>query len=128
MELSLRRTKTNPSYLSALRFAKLGLAKKAYDIKVYNVKKQCDMADYIVVMSASSNRQVHAIADAVLNESHFASVEGLPQAHWALVDTGDVIVHIFLENVRDYYHFDKLYGHFECETVQETQRKILRLA
>lgn len=73
--------------------------------------------DYFVISSGSSTRQVKAIADEVavrLNHGKTRSksivVEGYAEGEWVLIDAGDVIVHIFLDERRDFYDLEGLWG------------------
>lgn len=92
-----------------------GLDKKASNIEVIDVRGKVDYADYVVVMSGRSDRQVNAIARGVEETlkkqlgARCLGVEGLPQGQWALMDYGDVIVHIFHEDTRGYYDLEALW-------------------
>jgi ribosome-associated protein len=73
------------------------------------------IADYFVICSGNSERQVKAIAqeiDKALGEKEIdpRHVEGLEQGRWVLMDYGDVIVHIFTPAERDYYRLEKLWS------------------
>lgn len=74
------------------------------------------VADEFVVVSAANDRQVKAIVDEVERAAHeggFAKplrIEGLDDRHWVLMDYGDVIVHVFLEETRRYYELERLWS------------------
>lgn len=74
------------------------------------------VADEFVVVSASNDRLVKAIVDDVeraLDEAGHGKplrVEGLEDRHWVLVDYGDVVVHVFLEETREYYELERLWS------------------
>lgn len=73
------------------------------------------IADYFVICSGTSERQIKALAGAVDEELgkkdiHVRNVEGLQQALWVLMDFGDVIVHIFSPEQRDYYKLERLWS------------------
>jgi ribosome-associated protein len=74
------------------------------------------VADEFVIVSASNDRQVKAIVDDLeraVDESGHAKplrVEGLDDRHWVLIDYGDVVVHVFLEETRRYYELERLWG------------------
>ena len=73
-----------------------------------------EMADYMVVCSGRSTRQVAAIADKLmdrLKQDHGVSckVEGKETGDWVLIDAGDVIVHVFRPEVRDFYQLEKMW-------------------
>ncbi len=72
-------------------------------------------ADLMVIASGRSQRHVGALADHLLRnlkEAGFGKckVEGMPACDWVLIDTGDVIVHIFRPEVRDFYKLEKIWG------------------
>ncbi len=72
------------------------------------------LADYMVVASGRSHRHVSAIADQITEALHKGGykrvrVEGLPHCDWVLVDAGDVIVHVFRPEVRDFYNLEKMW-------------------
>jgi ribosome-associated protein len=98
----------------AIEVAKAGLDKKAVGLEVLDVAGRVDYADYIVLMSGRSDRQVAALAsgieDALRAKGKKAlSVEGLPTASWVLIDFGDVVVHIFQEEARGMYDLEGLW-------------------
>lgn len=78
------------------------------------MKGRSPVADYILVCSGSSDRQVRAIADSVSKEMKNAGiyalgVEGYSEGRWILADYGDVIVHIFYGELRDFYDIESLW-------------------
>ena len=89
--------------------------KQAMDIVLLDTRGVCSFADYFVVCSGDSVRQIQAIYDEV---GHILKREGiLPHHHegtidsgWLLLDYGDVIVHIFAPFEREYYQLDKLWS------------------
>jgi ribosome-associated protein len=74
------------------------------------------VADEFVIASASNDRLVKAIVDDVeraIDDAGFGKplrVEGLDDRHWVLVDYGDVVVHVFLDETRDYYELERLWS------------------
>ncbi len=75
------------------------------------------ITDYFVVTSASNDRQVRAIAEEIERRVKHApggrgpkTVEGLDDAHWILMDYGDFVVHVFLEETRRFYAIERLWG------------------
>lgn len=87
---------------------------KAEDIAIIDLAGKCDFADYMVVASGRSQRHVSAIASK-LNETLKASgrpplsVEGMESGEWVLLDAGDVIVHLFHPEKREYYNIEKMW-------------------
>ena len=93
------------------------LDRKAAAVLVFNLTELTTMADYFVLSTASSDRQAHAIADAIVERLGPAiSVEGLETASWILMDYGDVVFHIFQEEARRFYALERLWGDAENET------------
>jgi ribosome-associated protein len=88
---------------------------KAEDIVSIDLHGKTSLGDTMIVASGRSSTHVGAIADRVIrackdNGLHAPRVEGLPQCDWVLVDAGDVIVHIFKPEVRQFYNLEKLWG------------------
>ena len=92
---------------------------KAENVVVIDLNGKSSIADYMVIASAGSQRQVTALAEHVRKAVDERpgragrpgpSVEGLPQADWVLIDAGDVIVHIFRPEVRSYYNLEKMWS------------------
>jgi ribosome-associated protein len=87
---------------------------KAEQTVAIDITGKSSLADHMVVTTGRSNRHVAAVADQVvkaLRENGFdkPKIEGLPHADWVLVDGGDVIVHIFRPEVRDFYNIEKMW-------------------
>lgn len=98
----------------AILAARAGLEKKATGIEIIDVTGKVDYADYLVLMTGASDRNVAAIAqevDAELAKAGFRSmaIEGLPAAQWVLIDFVDVVVHVFQRDVRSLYDLDGLW-------------------
>jgi ribosome-associated protein len=88
---------------------------KAEDIVTIDIAGKSALGDYMVVVSGRSNRHVTAIADRLisdLKDDGFsgARVEGLETGDWVLIDTGDVIVHVFRPEVREFYNIEKMWA------------------
>ena len=87
---------------------------KAEATVAIDITGKSSIADHMVVTTGRSNRHVSAVADQLLKalrESGFDKprVEGLPHADWVLVDAGDVVVHIFRPEVREFYNLEKMW-------------------
>jgi ribosome-associated protein len=88
---------------------------KATDVVVLDVGAVLSIAGYFVIAAASNPRQVRAVVDEV--ESRVKSelgrppvrTEGVREQQWTLIDYGDVVVHVFLESVREFYEIERLY-------------------
>ncbi|MEQ9519576.1 MAG: ribosome silencing factor [Parvibaculum sp.] len=88
---------------------------KAEDIVSIDLAGKSAIADHMVVASGRSGRHVGALADHVMRhvkEAGFgnARVEGLSQGDWVLIDSGDIIVHIFRPEVRDFYRLEQMWS------------------
>lgn len=97
--------------------AKAALAKNGEDVVILDMRGVTGWTDYFVISSGSSTRQVKAIADEVtarLNhgktQSKPVTVEGYAEGEWVLIDAGNVITHIFLQEQRDFYDLERLWG------------------
>ena len=107
-----------PDGLSAREKSRLAvlaaLDKKADRPVVLDVRTLSSFADYFLICSGRSDRQVRAIADAVVETLKRAGqpplgVEGHAEGRWVLIDCADVIVHVFQEPVREFYHLERLW-------------------
>ena len=88
---------------------------KAEDVISINVKERTDVADYFVVASGRSMTHTRALIEHVEEEIDKIGVfpvrkEGVREGRWAVLDYGDVIVHIFNDETRLFYHLEKLWG------------------
>lgn len=110
-----RRSDAESARKLALSIAEAGLDKKALNVEIIDVRGKVDYADFVVVMSGRSDRQVNAVAKGIQEhvkkkeKVECIGVEGLPQGHWVLMDFGDVIVHIFHQDTRGYYDLESLW-------------------
>ena len=91
------------------------LEKKATDVLILQVAPLTSVADYLVIGSADSDRQASAIADHIdgtlsRSGSKPLSIEGTRSSQWVLMDFGDVIVHIFRQDVREHYALERLWS------------------
>jgi len=89
-------------------------SKKANNIVAMDMHKVSLMADYFVIADATSNRQVQAIVTEVKDKIQEAGgdiklIEGFQTADWVLIDLGDVIVHVFSTEQRDFYNLERLW-------------------
>lgn len=90
------------------------LEKKGENVVILDLEDRSSVADYFVVASGFSDRQVSAMADFVSDELRAQGVkaqseEGLVEGRWALIDFGPVIVHIFQDHLRDFYNLESLW-------------------
>ena len=88
---------------------------KAQDVVFIDLKGKSPIADGLIVASGRSQRHVGAMADHLLRALKEAGygkcrIEGMPSADWVLIDTGDVIVHLFRPEVRSFYTIEKIWS------------------
>ncbi|WP_019220745.1 ribosome silencing factor [Bartonella senegalensis] len=87
---------------------------KAEDIVSIDIQRKSSLADYMVIASANSQRHVSAVADHLLRtwkDSGYgrANIEGLTEGNWVLIDTGDIIIHLFRPEIRLFYNLEKMW-------------------
>lgn len=88
--------------------------KKAEHIVTIELKGKSSIADYLLIASGNSGRQVGALAENLHREFKGigikSRVEGIPQCDWVIVDAGDIVVHLFRPEVRSFYNLEKMWG------------------
>ncbi len=97
------------------QLAEAALERKGRDVLALSVGELTSFADTFLLVTATSDRQVRAIADAIVEAAKAAGdaplgLEGYDEGHWVLIDLNDVIVHVFLESVREHYDLERLWG------------------
>lgn len=88
---------------------------KASDIEVIDLHGQTALADYIIVASGTSSRHISSMAEKLRDRLSARGIkdirtEGLTQANWVVLDAGDVIVHLFRPEVREFYNIEKMWS------------------
>ncbi|MBS0240918.1 MAG: ribosome silencing factor [Proteobacteria bacterium] len=88
---------------------------KAENIVTIDLKNKSSMGDFMVIATGNSDRHVGAIAEQLQrklkDEGHGrVRAEGMPQCDWVLIDTGDIIVHVFRAEVREFYNLEKMWS------------------
>jgi len=99
----------------AHRIVDVASDKKAADVVLLRTAELTTMADYFVICSGRSERQVHALGQAIIDELRRDGIrplgaEGLGAARWILLDYGSVIVHVFAPEEREYYGLERLWS------------------
>ena len=89
--------------------------KKGEDILLIDIREVCDFADYFVISTGTSDRMLQALADAAAEKMHekydtWGRREGNSQDGWLLVDFGDVVLHLFSPERRQFYRLEELWG------------------
>ena len=113
-----------PALDLARRIVELAEDKKAADIVLLDLTGLTTVADYFVIASGGSERQLDAIADGIVSgmrdeKIHAYGREGTAASHWVLVDFGSVIAHVFTPPERDYYQLERHWS--EAKTVLRLQ-------
>lgn len=97
---------------------------KAEDVVQIDLRGKTAIGDHMVVCSGRSSRQVSAISEKLVERlktefGHFSRIEGKNTGDWVLVDTGDIIVHIFRPEVREFYQLEKMWQLSPADTELE---------
>ena len=97
---------------------------QAQDVISIPLAGKSSVADYIVIASGRSSRQVTAIAQKLAERvkaetGRPSRIEGLPVADWVLIDAGDVIVHVFRPEVRSFYNLERMWGFVDAPIAGE---------
>jgi ribosome-associated protein len=106
----------DPQLEAKLRLiADAALGRKAEDLVILDMSEVSSFADAFVLLTGRSDRQVRAIADGIRRALRASGerplgVEGLESSHWALLDAGDVIIHVFDPETREDYALDRLWS------------------
>lgn len=118
-----RAAKATPA--TARRIAGFALEKKAADVVIMDLRKITDMTGFFVVCTGSTTSQVRAITDHVIDSCRKAKLdiyhlEGYDSMRWVLIDMVDIVVHVFLPDVRAYYQLERLWGDAPTRRVHDT--------
>jgi len=95
--------------------AREAYARRGEEIEVYDLRGVTDIADFFVIASGESRRQLQAIASGMQEaagelDEKLLGLEGLDVGNWILLDFGDCVVHLFQKDVRRFYDLDMLWG------------------
>ena len=113
MEIKIK--KQNTKKLNLLNVVISSLEEfKAQDIVKIDLIGKTSMADFMLIASGTSSRQIRAIAENTVTEIKKSSnvnvnIEGLNQSDWVLIDAGDIIIHLFRPEVREFYNLEKMW-------------------
>jgi len=96
-------------------YVQAALGRKASDLLLLDVREITTLADVFILCTGRSNRQVSAIADYIrryLKENGIRPiyVEGIKEGHWALLDYGQIVIHVFYEPIRQFYDLEGLWS------------------
>ena len=108
--------RSEPAATKALKLVLESLEdSKAENVTSIDIQGKSALADYMVVVSGRSNRHVSAISEHLIDDlkaEGFGSprIEGLETGDWVLIDTGDIIVHVFRPEIREFYNLEKMWA------------------
>lgn len=102
----------------------LALEKKAFDVRILDLRKLSSVCDFFVICSASVELHAKAVADWITENLHKSQIdfwhnEGYQACRWILLDYVDVVVHIFIPEVREFYALEKLWGDAKSKELSE---------
>jgi ribosome-associated protein len=124
---------TEPGALSpeelARRIAAVALDKKARDVVVLDMRDVVSYTDFLVVATGNTERQTHAIEDAIYQDLKHGEgagripqrVEGAAEGRWILMDYLDCVVHVFTPAAREYYRLETLWGEVPALEVEQAE-------
>lgn len=128
----MRNSRSITSLALAKKIARIASDHKALDIVVIDLRNLSSFTDFFVIASGMSDTHVKAIADSIYEEMKEKGrmpigEEGAKNGHWALVDYGDVVAHIFHHTDRAHYHLEKLWYDAPRLSISESPRKKRRV-
>jgi ribosome-associated protein len=102
--------------------------RKGHDVVAMNVTSMCDVTDYMIIASGTSNRHVKALVDRVMDAASTAGVrplgvEGRETNEWVLVDMGDALVHVMQAEARRFYDLERLWSDLPGEQSDSGQAR-----
>ncbi len=109
------RKRNASSFLLLEKIIKIISETKALDVTIIDVRRKSSLTDFLVFASAHFNKQVQGISNNITDQLRKEgikefSLEGFTTGNWILIDYNDVIIHIFLEDVRGYYDIESLWA------------------
>ncbi len=112
---------------TALKISQLLDDKKGKDIVIIDIGKKSAFADYMIIGSGSSERQISTLRDEIEDYIEkiggaIKNIEGKKESGWILLDCGDIIVNLFTEEMREKYTVEKVWG--DCETILLEERNV----
>lgn len=98
--------------------------KKADKVVVMDISKLSVIAEYFIICNGNNERQVQAIVTEIRDQAHkngynVKGIEGAEEGRWVLVDLGDVVVHVFHREERDFYNIERLWSDANIVTLTE---------
>ena len=111
-----RPTKLLPSQERALIAAQIAADNRAYNIVILDLRELTQFFDFFVIASGTSRRQMHAVSEEIDHEfedklgDKRLSISGYRESRWIVLDYGDIIVHLFEPETREFYALEELWG------------------
>jgi len=104
--------------------AQLSLEKKAEDVLILDLTEVTTITDYFIICTGQTDVQVKAISDNIIEKLANQNIkvwhkEGYESLNWVLLDLVDVVVHIFLPEIREFYALEKLWGDAEITRIED---------
>ena len=102
--------------LDLCKFIKKSLSKnKAKKIIIINLRKKTSIADFMIICTGTSNRHLVALSNYLSEDLkklnlNMLNIEGQKNGDWIIVDIGDIIIHLFRSEVREYYNLEKMWA------------------
>jgi ribosome-associated protein len=131
MEKNMSKQKNQLSSDEVVKLAVAALEDlKAQDVLSINVREKTSITDYMVIASGTSSRHVKSLVDNVLEKVKEQGVrplgsEGLDSGEWALLDLGDVVVHVMQPSTRQFYDLEKLWQGTEQSRMQHSHEQFI---
>ncbi len=128
MEIAIKKQTTNRPSLLTVAIESLEKF-KAQDIIKIDLSGKTSIADFMLIASGTSSRQIRAMAENTVtmikkNAKVSVNVEGLNQGDWVLIDSGDIIIHLFRPEVREFYNLEKMW---QISSIQDTKSDNLEI-
>ena len=128
MEIEIKKQTTNRPSLLTVAIESLEKF-KAQDIIKIDLSGKTSIADFMLIASGTSSRQIRAMAENTVtmikkNAKVSVNVEGLNQGDWVLIDSGDIIIHLFRPEVREFYNLEKMW---QISPIQDTKTDNLEI-
>jgi len=114
----------------ALRVAKVAASKKALKRMILDMRGISDLCDYFVIVSGNSNRQVNAIAQAIISDLDIDGIKPLSkgvandESGWVVLDFGSVVAHIFYKPMREFYSLECLWSEAKIVRPQRKRKSV----
>ena len=105
-----------PSYDRALIAAQIAADNRAYNIVILDLRELTQFFDFFVIASGTSRRQMHAVSEEIDHEfegrlgDKRLSISGYRESRWIVLDYGDIVVHLFEPETREFYALEELWG------------------